>query len=172
MPNRLSRTVVLFALACVIAVPARLAPGQEIAPPTPPPFADWLADLRKEALARGISEKTVEAALTGVEPLPIVVERDQTQPERTQTIDQYLKRHVDRKTVKTAREMARRHAAVLKKVSAQYGVPPAIIVSVWGLESNFGRFSGVRPTIAALATLAYDNRRAAMFREELFAALQ
>jgi membrane-bound lytic murein transglycosylase B len=172
MPNRLNRTIVLLALVCATAIVPTKASGQETTPPPLPPFADWLADLRKEALARGITQQTVDTALTGVEPLPVVVERDKAQPERTQTIDAYLKHHVDRRTVKTAREMAKRHAAVLKKVSAQYGVPPAIIVAVWGLESNFGRFSGVRPTIASLATLAYDNRRAAMFREELFAALQ
>ena len=57
-------------------------------------------------------------------------------------------------------------------MGAKYGVPPAIIVAVWGLESNFGRFSGVRPTIQTLATLAYDPRRSAMFREELFDALK
>jgi membrane-bound lytic murein transglycosylase B len=61
---------------------------------------------------------------------------------------------------------------VLQKVSRKYGVPPRILVAVWGLESNFGRFAGVRPTIAALATLAYDPRRAPMFREELFQALE
>jgi len=172
MPNYLSRSVVLLALVCTTAVVPMIASAQETTPPPLPPFADWLTDLRKEALARGITQRTVDAALTGLEPLPVVVERDKTQPERTLTIDVYLKRRVDRKTVKTAREMARRHAPLLKKVSAQYGVPAAVIVAVWGLESNFGRFSGVRPTIASLATLAYDNRRAAMFREELFAALQ
>ena len=170
--SNLSRSVVVLALVFAAAVSARVASAQETAAPSPPPFADWLADLRKEALASGISQQTVDLALTGVEPIPIVVQRDQTQPERTLTIDQYLKQHVGRKTVRTAREMARRHAAVLKRVSAQYGVPKAIIVAVWGLESNFGRFSGVRPTIASLVTLAYDNRRAAMFRDELFDALR
>ena len=52
-----------------------------------------------------------------------------------------------------------------------YGVPAPVVASIWGLESNFGRFSGVRPTIPALATLAHEGRRASMFREELFAAL-
>src|SRR5260370_6300806 len=68
--------------------------------------------------------------------------------------------------------MRRSHTTVLKNVSDKYGVPPGILVAVWGLESNCGRFSGVRPTIATLATLAYDPRRSAMFREELFAALK
>jgi membrane-bound lytic murein transglycosylase B len=177
MLNRLIRSIVLFALAGLAGLVVSTAAAQDTPPPSPPspslpPFADFLAELRKEALSRGISERTVEAALTGLEPLPIVVERDRTQAERTLTIDQYVKRRVDRKTIRTARERARLHAALLKKVSAQYGVSPSIIVAIWGLESNFGRFSGVRPTIASLATLAYDNRRSAMFREELLAALQ
>lgn len=172
MLNRPSRFIATLALAFSTAVLPSVVLGQETASPPPVPFADWLAELRKEALARGISERTVGSALVGLEPLPIVVERDRTQAEYTLTIDQYLKRRVDRKTVRTARDMAKRHAAVLKKVSAHYGVPPAIIVAVWGLESNFGRFSGVRPTVASLATLAYDTRRSAMFREELFIALR
>jgi membrane-bound lytic murein transglycosylase B len=172
MRNRLSRSLAMLALVVsTVAIPSVVC-GQEAAAPPPVPFADWLADLRKEALAKGISQGTVDLALTGVEPIPIVVQRDRTQAERTLTIDQYLKQHVDRKTVRTAREMARRHAALLKNVSARYDVPSRIIVAVWGMESNFGRFSGVRPTIASLVTLAYDNRRAAMFREELFNALR
>ena len=51
-------------------------------------------------------------------------------------------------------------------------MPRAFFVAIWGLESNFGRFQGVRPTIATLATLAYDGRRQTLFREELFAALR
>ena len=68
--------------------------------------------------------------------------------------------------------MRQSHEALLKQVADKYGVPPGILVSIWGLESNFGRFSGVRPTIATLATLAYDPRRSAMFRQELFDALE
>jgi membrane-bound lytic murein transglycosylase B len=175
MPASLSRLIVVLAVACACAVlPAVLDAQDPVASSPSPsvPFSDWLAQLRKEALAKGISERTVEATLTNVEPLPVVVERDRTQAERTLSIDKYLQRRVDRKTVKTAREMAKRHVALLGKVSAQFGVPANVIVAVWGLESNFGRFSGVRPIVVALATLAYDNRRAAMFKEELFNALR
>jgi membrane-bound lytic murein transglycosylase B len=175
MSRSLHGLIVTFLVAVVVAavqptITAQSAP----AAPSPPsvPFQEWLTQLRDDALARGISQRTVETALADVEPLPVVTERDRTQPERTLTIDQYLKRRLDRKTVKAARGMAKQHGALLARVSSDYGVPRGIIVAVWGLESNFGRFSGVRPTIAALATLAYDNRRAAMFREELFAALQ
>jgi membrane-bound lytic murein transglycosylase B len=173
MAARIPCHIAAFAIAITVAIgPVVLTAQDAGSRSTVIPFSEWLAQLRKDALAKGISERTVEAALANLEPSPVVVERDRTQAERTLSIDQYLKRRLDRKTVKTAREMAKRHAALLAKVSAQYGVPPGIIVAVWGLESNFGRFSGVRPTIASLATLAYDNRRAAMFREELFSALR
>ena len=141
-------------------------------PPLPqPPFAEWLDGVRAEAIARGIRQATVDEALTGLEPVATVIQRDRTQAEIVQTLDQYLKARVTARVAQTARRMHRTHAAVLQKASDQYGVPSGILVAVWGLESNFGRFSGVRPTIATLATLAYDPRRAALFRKELLDAL-
>ena len=141
-------------------------------PPLPqPPFAEWLAGVRAEALARGIKASTLDQALTGLEPIATVIQRDRTQAEIVQTLDQYLEQRVTAKVVRTAQSMHRTHAAILQQVSDKYGVPSGILVAIWGLESNFGRFSGVRPTVATLATLAYDPRRTALFRKELFEAL-
>ena len=67
--------------------------------------------------------------------------------------------------------MIERHQPVLAEVERRYGVPGRVVVAVWGIESNFGRFSGVRPTVTALATLAWDPRRSTLFRNELFDAL-
>jgi len=141
-------------------------------PPLPqPPFDEWLAGVRTEAIARGIREATVNDALAGLEPVPMVIQRDRTQAEIVQTLDQYLQQRVSKKVVRTAQSMRRTHAEVLKLASDKYGVPAGVLVGIWGLESNFGRFSGVRPTIATLATLAYDPRRTALFRKELLDAL-
>jgi membrane-bound lytic murein transglycosylase B len=68
--------------------------------------------------------------------------------------------------------MFKRHRTLATRVGAAYGVDPRMLIAVWGLESNFGRFAGVRPTIPALATLAYDTRRGTMFRNELLNALE
>ena len=136
-----------------------------------PSFADWLAGVRAEAVARGISEATVDRALDGLEPLPVVIQRDRTQAELIMPLDKYLARRLTPRLVRTARRMLAEHGALLRKVAAAYGLPPEVVVSLWGLESNFGRFSGVRPTMAALATLAYDRRRSSLFHQELFAAL-
>jgi len=163
-----------FPLLLVVVLGAGLSaqtPAQEIAP-APPPFEEWLAAVRVEALARGISQPTVDAAFGSLERLPVVVERDRTQAERTLTLDQYVRRRLTARVVRSAREMAVKHRAELQRAADTHGVPRAFIVAIWGLESNFGRFQGVRPTVATLATLAYDGRRQALFREELFAALR
>jgi membrane-bound lytic murein transglycosylase B len=160
-------------LAAAVGLLAVLVPRQLHVVQLPPEqtFAEWLVAFRADASADGISEKTLDTALTGLEPVPVVIERDRSQAELVLTLDQYLQRRLTPKMTATARQMAKDHRAVLAKVGEKYGVPPAVIVAVWGLESNFGRFSGVRPTIATLATLAYDRRRATLFRQELLAAL-
>jgi membrane-bound lytic murein transglycosylase B len=145
--------------------------AQQGSPPEQPSFAAFLAEVRAEALARGISEAVVDAALGGVEaPAPVIVERDRAQPEQIRSLDDYVEGWVTSRSVRTARDMQRRYRQTLDRVSGRYGVPVPVLVSVWGLESNFGRYTGSHPTVAALATLAYDGRRQ-LFREELFHAL-
>ena len=129
--------------------------------------------MRAEALGRGIRPEIVDEALGDVEePLPIVIERDRAQAETVLPLETYLSRRLTPTLVKHGREMFAHHRELLDQISAKYKIPSAILVSVWGLESNFGRFSGVRPTIAALATLAWDPRRATLFRRELMDALE
>ena len=141
-------------------------------PETKPSFETWLAGARTEALERGISEATVDKAFDGLEPLPIVVERDRSQAETVLSVDEYVRRRLTPRFVRTANERAVAERATLKKVSDRYGVQPRYLVAVWGLESNFGRFSGVRPVIQALATLAWEGRRGAFFTDELMNALR
>jgi membrane-bound lytic murein transglycosylase B len=148
--------------------PAPVAP----LPSSAPPFDAWLEELRAEAVARGISTATIDKTLTGLEPVEQILERDRTQAEFALELDDYLKRRLTRGTLRTARSMLARHRTLTSKVSAKYGVPPQVLIAVWGLESNFGRFSGVRPTVPTLATLAYDPRRGPLFRNELLTALE
>jgi membrane-bound lytic murein transglycosylase B len=150
-------------------------PGVETTtdPTARPSFAEWLDGVRAEAVTHGIRQEIVDAALSDVaEPVPVVIERDRTQAETVLSIETYLSRQLTPQRLRTGREMMTRNQALLDRVESAYGVPARIIAGVWGMESNFGRFSGVRPTIAALATLAWDPRRATYFRRELFNALE
>lgn len=137
-----------------------------------PTFTEFLAGVRTEALSRGIRAEVLDEALAHIdEPSAVILERDRTQAEAVFPLEQYLDQRVTKKAVATGREMLARHHELLDQISARYGVAPSIIVGIWGFESNYGRFSGVRPTVAALATLAWDPRRSALFRAELFDAL-
>jgi membrane-bound lytic murein transglycosylase B len=165
------------AVLCAIVLGAVRAAAQDspsLAPvePLPPPFELWMSSLRVEAAARGIRPEIIEQAFAGVEPVEQILERDRTQAEFTLNLESYLARRLTRQTVRTAQKMYANHRTLLHRVADKYKVSPRILVAVWGLESNFGRFAGVRPTIPTLTTLAYDQRRGAMFRNELFSALE
>jgi membrane-bound lytic murein transglycosylase B len=134
-------------------------------------FDAFLADLRVEAIAKGISQATVDSTLTGIEPLAVVVTRDRAQPENTQSLDDYLKQRLTQSRISNGRTLTATHKDLLQKIEKTYGLSPPTMVSIWGMESNYGAFTGTYPTIAALATLAWDARRP-LFRAELFEALK
>jgi len=162
--------VVAFGTAVIAQTPA----------PSPPPpaqnqqpFTEWLNGVREEAISRGIRQDVIDAAFAdATEPLKIVLERDRAQAEKVLSLEEYLRRRLTPTLVKRGRDAYGRYRPLLQQVSEKYGVPARIIAGVWGVESNFGGFSGVRPTIGALTTLAWDPRRAAFFRAELLDALE
>jgi membrane-bound lytic murein transglycosylase B len=150
-----------------------LTAAQEPDEPVRPPFAEWLDGVRADALARGVRPEIVDQALATVtEPEPTVLERDRTQAEAVLSLERYLSRQLRPAVIRTARAMYARHRTVLDQVSERYGVSSRVIVAIWGLESNFGKFTGVRPIIGSLATLAWDPRRATFFRGELLSAME
>jgi membrane-bound lytic murein transglycosylase B len=168
-----SLSIALAALTLAAHAQPQTPQADAQTPPARPSFAEFLQGVRAEAIARGIRAEIVDAALEGIEePMPVVIERDRTQAETVLSLETYLTRQLSVRRVRTGREMVARHRAALNEIADKYGVPARIIAGVWGMESNFGRFSGVRPTIAALATLAWDPRRSTYFRGELFSALE
>jgi len=135
-------------------------------------FSQWLAELEAEAIARGISDATVQSALRNLEPIPEVIERDRGQPKKPSDFCTYMERRLTPTRIARGQRMLREHAPLLREINERYGVPPRYLVALWGLETNFGDYMGEYPVLASLATLAYDPRRGALFREQLFAALQ
>lgn len=177
------RALLLVSLAALAASASvvRLDAGQAATAPPPADaapadaatrFGAFLGELKAEAIRRGISEAVAAEALDGLQPLPVVVERDRGQAEALLSIDTYVRRRLTPGTIRKAQRMAATHHQILEKVGKAYGVQPRYLVAVWGLESNFGAFTGVRPTVQALATLAFDGRRAELFKNELFDALR
>lgn len=136
-------------------------------------FDQWLVELRAEAAAKGVSAATLDAALTGLEPIPRVIELDRRQPEFTWTFRDYMSKLVNGQRIEKGRRKLAENAKLLGEVGTKYGIHPRFLVAFWGLETDFGRLAdGYFPTIAALATLAHDGRRGQFFREQLLAALK
>jgi membrane-bound lytic murein transglycosylase B len=135
-------------------------------------FDAWRAELARRAIAEGISSTTVDRALSRVQPAPRIIELDRRQPEFTETFWSYLDKRVTAKRVERGRLLLERHRALLEAVHARYGVQPRLLVAFWGLETDFGGYTGEWPLFQALATLAYDERRRDFFTEQLLAALR
>lgn len=136
------------------------------------PFDQWLADVRVEAQQKGISQKTINDALTGLQPIQSVIDLDRKQPESTMTFDTYRTRIVNDIRIRKGRELMQTHARELEAVEKRYGVPREYIVALWGIETNFGSNTGGYDVINALATLAWDGRRSDFFKKELFDAMK
>ncbi len=163
-----ARNPIMIALFVAFSFPAWAQSGEDTQP-----FKAWLADLRTEAGTKGISQPTLDAALSNLKPIARVIELDRRQPEFTLTFRDYMERMVNDKRIAKGHAVLSKNRALLNAVAARYGVQPQIIVAFWGLETDFGRLaSGYFPTVAALATLAHDGRRSAFFRKQLMAALK
>jgi len=156
-------------LTSLLLLCAQGAPAQE----APREFTAWLAQLRADARAAGISQKTLDAALADlVAPEPRVIERDQTQPEKTTSLEDYVTTRVSPERIAEGRLMLRRYRSWLDRIERQYRVQQRFLVALWGIESSYGRHAGGHPVIPALVSLAFDERRGDYFRRELLEALK
>ncbi|MGB1540453.1 MAG: lytic murein transglycosylase, partial [Rickettsiales bacterium] len=136
------------------------------------PFANWVIDFKREAMAEGISKSLLDKAFQGITPNARIIELDRKQPEGTMTLEQYLTRVVNDRRVREGRRLMAQHRTLLHKVSEKYGVQPRFIVTLWGVETNFGSNTGGFSIVEALATLAHDGRRSSFFRKELMNAFK
>jgi len=174
----------LLALICILMAPLSLGAEEPPAPSTTAGsitesaaepdslFTIWLTELRLEASNKGISPATLEIALAGAELLPRVIELDRNQPEFTLTFEEYLRRVVPDSRIQTGKRLLLENRDLLGQVSSRFGVPPRVIVALWGVETDFGRIQGGYSIIDALSTLAFDGRRSDYFRGELLNALK
>ena len=137
-----------------------------------PTFDEYVAAIKAQALAKGYDKTLVDSALDGLTYRKKVVKKDRTQPEVVQTLDTYLPKRVNPWVVKKARGLYKDNKALLDKIGEKYQVQPRFIVALWGLESAFGKYTGKFGVFASLTTLAYEGRREALWRKQIFAALE
>jgi membrane-bound lytic murein transglycosylase B len=137
-----------------------------------PTFEQYLADLKLEAIEQGYTTDFVDQVFAGVSYRKKTVTADKNQPETKLTLDKYLATRVPDWKVKKAISLMAIHHVLLDQVEQQFGVQKRFIVALWGNESNFGSIMGKHSVINSLVTLAYEGRREALFKKQLFAALK
>lgn len=159
MPYR--RSFIATAVACAIAAPARADS-----------FANFVNGVKVEARKAGIRPATLEAAFAGVTANQKVLERDRHQPESTMTWARYRDLVINDKRIADGRQAFAANRALFSRVEQRFGVGPGVVAGIWGLESGYGVSTGTYRVVEALATLAWEGRRASFFRGELMAALK
>ena len=128
--------------------------------------------MRTSARAAGIDEATLRIAFDEVRYLPRVVELDRAQPEFTRAVWDYLDSAVSPQRVALGQDKLLQLRSQADVATGRYGVPPNVVVAIWGIESNYGSNYGDIPTIDALATLGFEGRREDWARGQLLAALK
>lgn len=165
-------------------LPARPAAPKATAPKTTAPslraaschngasFDRFLADVKSQAVAAGVSQRTISEAAPYLVYDQGIVNRDRGQRVFGQLFTEFAGRMAAPYRMQNGQQHIRQHAAAFARAEKEYGVPPAVIAAFWGLESDFGVNMGNLPTLKSLVSLAYDCRRSEMFVNETIAALK
>src|SRR6202046_400509 len=153
--------------------PARAAPAPRAAScHSGANFDRFLADLKQQAVAAGVSQHWIGAAAPYLVYDQGIVNRDRGQRVFGQVFTEFSGRMAAPYRMQQGQARIKTYAAAFARAEKEYGVPPAVIAAFWGLESDFGANMGNLPTLRSLVSLAYDCRRAEMFANETIAALK
>lgn len=164
------KRLALLAAALILSAPAHADESEASLG-----FPVWVQNYKEGAVQRGLRPEWLAATLDGAQYLPRVVALDRNQPDdsgRKNVFADYLARQLSQQRIDDGRTRAAANAALLQRIAAQTGVPAEIIVAIWGMETSYGRVLGGFDLPSAIATLAYDARRQALFTAELDALVR
>ena len=171
MNKLLATCLVGFSLFTTLTVQAQVTETTPIVE-SEQDFQRWLVDFKNQAVQAGISPQTLSQAFADVHLNQKVLELDRRQPEFTSTFFEYFNRAVSDQRIESGIKNLKKHRQLLHEVTNKYGVPERILVAFWGMETNYGSYTGNVPIIESLATLSYDPRRRNFFSKQLINALQ
>ncbi|PXA99700.1 lytic murein transglycosylase [Nostoc sp. 3335mG] len=140
-------------------------------------FAGFLADLRGEAVASGVSAPAYDALTAGLTPDPRVPRLVETQPEFTTPVWDYIDTRVNSGRIERGRRALERNAPLFSAIGQRFGVDPYLLGAIWGIETDYGAVLGngdlIRPIVRSLATVTFQQRsRFAEDKADFFAALR
>jgi lytic murein transglycosylase len=167
MRSTILRAIVLAAgLAAGVGTAAAAACGNDASG-----FKQWVEDFRGEAASQGISQGTIDSALSGLKYSTATIRLDRNQHVFKQSFEKFSGRMIPPRIGRAKSQLAK-NASTFAKIEQRFGVPKEVVVAIWGLETDFGAVKSNNSVLSAVATLAYDCRRSDYFRGQLIDALR
>ena len=135
-------------------------------------FENWKSDFRTIAIKEGISELTFDRAMANVKFLPKVIEYDRYQPEFYEDTNTYVSKRTSKKKLKKGLNFYNKNKNLINKIDKNFNIEKELLLSLMGIETNFGTYVGKMDILSSLATLSYDKRRSKFFTNELITILK
>ncbi len=135
-------------------------------------FEAWKQSFIANSQSYGLKKRVVESSLKNVKYNKKVVSLDRNQKSFKLSFNQFYAKRVNNAMIRRGKQLGKTYARIFRGIEKKYGVPAPVLLAIWGLETNYGSFSGNMPVLQSLATLAYDCRRSDFFTAELVAALK
>ena len=135
-------------------------------------FENWKNDFKKIAIKRGVSELTFDKVMANVKFLPKVIEYDRYQPEFYEDTNTYVSKRTSKKKLKKGLDFYNNNKNLINNIDNKFGVEKELLLSLMGIETNFGTYVGKMDILSSLATLSYDKRRSEFFTNELITILK
>ena len=135
-------------------------------------FSEWKKNFKTIALSNKISEKTFDMAMSNVQFLPKVIEYDRFQPEFYEDTKTYITKRTSKKKVKKGIKFYNENRDLINKIEKKYKIEKELLLSLMGIETNYGTYVGKMDILSSLATLSYDKRRSQFFTKELLILLR
>ena len=135
-------------------------------------FKSWLKDFKIHALKNNIKEDTFDKTMKNVVFLPNVIKYDRFQPEFYEDTKTYIFKRTSDKKLKIGSDIYSNNKDFIKNIEIKFSVEKELLLSLMGIETNFGTYVGKMDILSSLATLSFDKRRTDFFTNELITILQ
>ncbi len=135
-------------------------------------FEEWKINFYKYAISQGVSKNTLSIIIKDLKFLPKVIEYDRYQPEFYEDTSTYINKRANSEKVNIGIEVYKKNSGLISRVEKNFNIEKELLLSLMGIETNFGKYLGKMDILSSLATLSYDKRRSEFFTKELIIALK
>ena len=159
---KITKTVIFIILFFLISINSLFAVD----------FDSWVISFKEYAMKKGISKNTLDITMSKVKFLPKVIEYDRYQPEFYEDTYTYISKRTSNEKVKKGKKLFIKNNSLILDVESKFNVEKELLLSLMGIETNFGKYLGKMDILSSLATLSYDKRRSEFFTKELITILR